>query len=58
MMLEGAGFEVVDLGINTPVEEYLSAIDEHEPNILVVDTIDEMQVDYVRGEIEKQNQIK
>ena len=34
MMLEGAGFEVVDLGINTPVEEYLSAIDEHEPNIL------------------------
>ena len=34
MMLEGAGFEVIDLGINTPVEEYLAAIDEHEPNIL------------------------
>ena len=27
MMLEGAGFEVVDLGINTDVEEYLQALD-------------------------------
>ncbi len=34
MMLEGAGFEVVDLGINTPVEEYLAAIDKHQPSIL------------------------
>ena len=30
---------------------------QHEPNILVIDTVDEMQVDYARGEIEKQNQI-
>ncbi len=34
MMLEGAGFEVIDLGINNPVENYLKAIDEHEPAIL------------------------
>jgi methylmalonyl-CoA mutase cobalamin-binding domain/chain len=34
MMLEGAGFEVVDLGINTDVEEYLQALDEHKPDIL------------------------
>ncbi len=34
MMMEGAGFEVVDLGINNPVENYLSAIDEHNPQIL------------------------
>ena len=34
MMLEGAGFEVIDLGINTPVEEYLEAIEKHEPDIL------------------------
>ena len=34
MMLEGAGFEVIDLGINNPVENYLAAIDEHEPAIL------------------------
>ena len=34
MMLEGAGFEVIDLGINTPVEEYLEALNEHRPDIL------------------------
>ena len=34
MMLEGAGFEVIDLGINTPVEQYLEALEEHQPEIL------------------------
>ena len=34
MMMEGAGFEVVDLGINTPVEDYLAALEEHKPDIL------------------------
>src|SRR4249919_802928 len=34
MMLEGAGFEVIDLGINNPVENYLAALEEHEPEIL------------------------
>jgi methylmalonyl-CoA mutase cobalamin-binding domain/chain len=34
MMLEGAGFEVVDLGINNPVERYLAALEEHRPDIL------------------------
>ncbi len=34
MMLEGAGFEVIDLGINTDVDEYLAALDEHQPDIL------------------------
>ncbi|MDE0653688.1 MAG: B12-binding domain-containing protein [bacterium] len=34
MMLEGAGFEVFNLGINTDVEEFLAAIDEYKPDIL------------------------
>ena len=34
MMLEGAGFEVFDLGINTDVEQFLAALDEHKPDIL------------------------
>ena len=34
MMMEGAGFEVFDLGINNPVENYLEALAEHKPNIL------------------------
>lgn len=34
MMMEGAGFEVVDLGINNSVEKYLDAIEREEPDIL------------------------
>jgi methylmalonyl-CoA mutase cobalamin-binding domain/chain len=34
MMLEGAGFEVIDLGINNPVENYLAALEKHHPDIL------------------------
>jgi len=34
MMLEGAGFEVIDLGINNPVEKYLEALEKHNPDIL------------------------
>ena len=34
MMLEGAGFEVVDLGINNDVEKYMAALDEEKPDII------------------------
>ncbi|WP_151703927.1 corrinoid protein [Nitrincola alkalilacustris] len=34
MMMEGAGFEVIDIGINIPVETYLAALEEHKPDIL------------------------
>ena len=34
MMMEGAGFEVFDLGINNAVEGYLQAIKDHDPDIL------------------------
>ncbi|UZD92000.1 corrinoid protein [Cognatishimia activa] len=34
MMMEGAGFEVVDLGINNPVENYLEALENEKPDIL------------------------
>ena len=34
MMMEGAGFEVVDLGINTDADTYIAALKEHRPNIL------------------------
>ncbi len=34
MMMEGAGFEVIDLGINNPVEKYIEALEEHKPDIL------------------------
>jgi 5-methyltetrahydrofolate--homocysteine methyltransferase len=34
MMMEGAGFEVVDIGINNPVENYVEAIQTEEADIL------------------------
>ncbi len=34
MMMEGAGFEVVDIGINNSVDEYFAAMEEHKPDIL------------------------
>ncbi|MCY4589748.1 MAG: corrinoid protein [Alphaproteobacteria bacterium] len=34
MMMEGAGFDVIDLGINNPVESYIDALAEHQPDIL------------------------
>ena len=34
MMMEGAGFEVVDMGINNPVEAYLETIEAEQPDIL------------------------
>ena len=34
MMMEGAGFEVVDLGINQSVEDFLAALEEHQADIL------------------------
>jgi methylmalonyl-CoA mutase cobalamin-binding domain/chain len=34
MMMEGAGFEVIDLGINNSVEKYFDALDREQPDIL------------------------
>jgi len=34
MMMEGAGFNVINLGINTDAEKFINAIHEHKPEIL------------------------
>jgi 5-methyltetrahydrofolate--homocysteine methyltransferase len=34
MMMEGAGFEVIDLGINTDADTYIEALKAHRPDIL------------------------
>jgi methanogenic corrinoid protein MtbC1 len=33
-VMKGAGFEVLDLGIDVPVERFLEAVEEHQPQIL------------------------
>ncbi len=34
MMMEGAGFEIIDLGINNPVEDYIDALKRENADIL------------------------
>lgn len=34
MMMEGAGFIVIDIGINNSVEDYFAALEKHKPDIL------------------------
>jgi 5-methyltetrahydrofolate--homocysteine methyltransferase len=34
MMLEGGGFEVIDLGIDVPVQKFVEAIRQHQPQVV------------------------
>jgi methylmalonyl-CoA mutase cobalamin-binding domain/chain len=52
MMMEGAGFEVVDLGVNTDVDRYLAAIDEHQPDILGMSALLTTTMPYMKIVIE------
>ncbi|HUN23146.1 MAG TPA: corrinoid protein [Anaerolineales bacterium] len=48
MMMEGAGFEVIDLGINNSAEAYLKAIEEHKPEILGMSALLTTTMPYMR----------
>jgi methylmalonyl-CoA mutase cobalamin-binding domain/chain len=48
MMLEGAGFEIIDLGINTNVDEFMAAIEEHQPDILGMSAMLTTTMPYMR----------
>ncbi|HET8727691.1 MAG TPA: B12-binding domain-containing protein [Alphaproteobacteria bacterium] len=52
MMMEGAGFEVIDLGINNPVEKYLEALEEHQPDILGMSALLTTTMPYMKVVIE------
>jgi methylmalonyl-CoA mutase cobalamin-binding domain/chain len=53
MMLEGAGFEVIDLGINNSVEKYLEALDKHKPDILGMSALLTTTMPYMKVVIDK-----
>ena len=52
MMMEGAGFEVVDLGINTSVETFLEALENHRPDILGMSALLTTTMPYMKTVIE------
>ncbi len=60
MMMEGAGFDVIDLGINNPVENYLNALEEHEPDILGMSALLTTTMPYMKVVIDamKENGIR
>ena len=52
MMMEGAGFEVIDIGINNPVQNYLDALDAHKPDILGMSALLTTTMPYMKVVIE------
>ena len=52
MMLEGAGFEVFDLGINTDADKFLAALDQHQPDILGMSALLTTTMPYMKVVIE------
>jgi 5-methyltetrahydrofolate--homocysteine methyltransferase len=48
MMMEGAGFQVVNLGINTDVEKFLHAVREHAADILGMSALLTTTMPYMR----------
>jgi 5-methyltetrahydrofolate--homocysteine methyltransferase len=52
MMMEGAGFEVFDLGINTSAEEFIEAINEHQPDLLGMSALLTTTMPYMKVVIE------
>jgi 5-methyltetrahydrofolate--homocysteine methyltransferase len=48
MMMEGAGFEVINLGINNSVDDFMSAIEEHKPDLLGMSALLTTTMPYMR----------
>lgn len=53
MMMEGAGFEVIDLGINTSAEAFLAALETHKPDILGMSALLTTTMPYMKVVIEE-----
>ncbi len=52
MMWEGAGIEVIDLGINCSADAYIAAIEEHQPDILGMSALLTTTMPYMKIVIE------
>jgi methylmalonyl-CoA mutase cobalamin-binding domain/chain len=53
MMLEGAGFEVFDLGINTDADKFITALELHKPDILGMSALLTTTMPYMKVVIEE-----
>ena len=58
MMMEGGGFEVINIGINNSVEDYFEALEKHQPDILGMSALLTTTMPYMKvviDELVKQN---
>jgi corrinoid protein of di/trimethylamine methyltransferase len=53
MMLEGAGFEVINLGINNDADSYMAAINEHKPELLGMSALLTTTMPYMKVVIDR-----
>jgi methylmalonyl-CoA mutase cobalamin-binding domain/chain len=53
MMMEGGGLEVIDLGINNPVEKYIEALEQHQPDILGMSALLTTTMPYMKTVIDE-----
>jgi len=52
MMLKGANFEIIDLGTNTPADEFLAAAREHQADLIGISALLTTTMGNMRGVIE------
>ena len=52
MMMEGAGFEVINLGINNDADKFLEAIKTHQPDIIGMSALLTTTMPYMKGVID------
>ena len=52
MMLEGAGFEMVDLGTDVGPEAFVAAVHQHQPKLLALSALLTTTMSYMRATIE------
>lgn len=52
MMMEGAGFDVVDLGVDVPAEKFVEAVNEHNSNIIAMSALLTTTMPYMKTVIE------
>ena len=56
MMLEGAGYKVIDLGIDTPAEKFLQAVEEQHPQVVGLSALLTTTMPQMQGTVEKLKQ--
>jgi 5-methyltetrahydrofolate--homocysteine methyltransferase len=53
MMLEGAGYKVIDLGIDTPAEKFLQVVEEQHPQVIGLSALLTTTMPQMQGTVEK-----